>query len=47
MKKLNSDVTSQGVYYGVKGRPSVNSRGGDGVVIIFGINRLSVFRRGI
>jgi hypothetical protein len=28
MKKLNSDVTSQGVYYGVKGRPSVNSRGG-------------------
>ena len=47
MERLGGGVASRGVLLLCKGRLSVNSRGGDDAIIIFGINRLGVFGGGI
>jgi hypothetical protein len=43
-KKFNGGVTSRGVLLKGKKRLSVNSKGGDDTIIIFGISGLRVFR---
>jgi hypothetical protein len=46
-KKLNGNVAHQGVLLYYKRRLFINLRGSDDAIIIFGINRLGVFKGGI